>query len=269
MSGHDLLLPARLKSLLATNDFGRRVYYYPETVSTNTAAVGLARAGEPHGTVVVADFQSRGRGRLDHEWSSRAGEDLLFTLILRPGGTPGLKEMLPVTLVFSSALASTLSTALASDVSVKWPNDIIAPGGKIGGILAEGTSRPSGEGFVAVGIGVNVNSRPGSFPEELQGRVATCRSVSGRQWDRAALLADLLKSMEDHYRRFRRDGFEALRPDYESRLTLLGRVVSFERGGRRDTATVEGVDADGALRVRYGADDPPLSLYNEEVRLVT
>lgn len=269
MSGQGRLLPARLKSLFVTQDFGRRIYYYPETVSTNTAAVKLARAGEPHGTIVVADFQSRGRGRLDHQWASRAGEDLLFTLILRPGGDPGLKDMLPVTLVFSLAVASTLSAALACDVSVKWPNDIIAQGGKIGGILAEGTSPPSGDGFVAVGTGVNVNSLPGSFPAQLRERVATCRSVSGRQWDRAALLADLLMSMEGHYRRFRRDGFEALRPDYERGLTLLGRAISFERGGRCVTATVEGVGVDGALRVRCGAGDPPLSLYNEEVRVVT
>jgi len=267
MSGTDRLLPARLKSLLATREFGRRIYYYPETVSTNTAAVMLARAGEPHGTVVVTDFQSRGRGRLDHEWTSRAGEDLLFTLILRPDGVPGLKEMLPVTLVFSSAVAATLKTALATEVTVKWPNDIMAPGGKIGGILAEGTSKPSGEGFVAVGTGVNVNSIATSFPLELRERVASCRSVSGRQWDRAALLADFLESMESHYRRFRRDGFEALRPEYESRLNLLGRVINFQRDGRRVTATVEGVGADGALRARCGAEDPPISLYNEEVRL--
>jgi BirA family biotin operon repressor/biotin-[acetyl-CoA-carboxylase] ligase len=259
----DRLLPERIRKHLGTRSFGRRIYYLPETGSTNAFGLALARAGEASGTLVVADYQSLGRGRLDHQWWSSAGKDLLFSVILRPEAPP--PAVLPVTLMFSAIISAELSGRLGADVSVEWPNDMVTQGGKIGGILAEGTATTQESAFFVVGVGVNVNSAADDFPAELNGRVATCRTVSGQTWDRAALLAGVLLAMESGYERFLVDGFEGVRPLYEIKLRFLGRRVEFERGGRRITATVEGVAGDGALKVRPDRAEQSLMLYGEEV----
>jgi BirA family biotin operon repressor/biotin-[acetyl-CoA-carboxylase] ligase len=248
---------------LHTKRFGKRVYYYPVTDSTNNVAMALAKLGEAGGTVVVTDFQTRGKGRLDHEWSSRAGEDLLFTVIVRPPSPPA--TLLPITLVFAVAIAEGLAATVGVDVSVKWPNDIVTPRGKIGGILAEGSVTAPERSFAVVGTGINVNSRADSFPVDLRGRVATCRTESGREWDRAELLAGVLGWMEGGYERFLAEGFAGARATYESRLTLIGRRVSFVSRHRRVTARVEGVEDDGALRVVADESEERMRLYGEEV----
>jgi BirA family biotin operon repressor/biotin-[acetyl-CoA-carboxylase] ligase len=262
----DRLLPSRVRGYLRTQRFGGRLFYYPDTDSTNRAALSLARAGEPSGTVVVADHQSKGRGRLDHEWSSRAGEDLLYSIILRPGSPP--PDLLPITLVFSNAVSTELSGLLGEVVSVEWPNDMVTQGGKIGGILAEGTVASSGDSFLVVGVGLNVNSRFESFSDALRPRVATCRTVTGRTWDRAELLAIVLGAMERDYTRFLSGGFAAMRAQYEHKLVFLGRRVSFVHRDRQVVATVEGVEDDGALRVVAEDTNQRMKLYSEEVHPV-
>jgi len=262
----DRLLPSRVRGHLRTQQFGGRLFYYPDTDSTNRAALALARAGEPSGTVVVANHQSKGRGRLDHEWSSRPGEDLLFSVVLRPGSQP--PDLLPITLVFSNAVATELSDRLGEVVSVDWPNDMVASGGKIGGILAEGTVASSGDSFLVVGVGLNVNSRLESFSDALRSTVATCQTVTGRTWDRAELLAIVLGAMERDYKRFLSGGFAAMRAQYEQKLAFLGRRVSFVHRGRQVVATVDGVEDDGALRVVADHENQPMKLYSEEVHPV-
>jgi BirA family biotin operon repressor/biotin-[acetyl-CoA-carboxylase] ligase len=263
----DRLLPARVKKRLTTGRFGRRVYYYPELGSTNRAAMDLARGGESEGTVVVTDFQTAGKGRLDHTWSSPPGKDLLFSLLLRPSGPPD--TLLPITLVVSLAVADVLSGALGEDVGVKWPNDMIAPHGKIGGVLALAGTVPAGESIVVVGVGINVNSKGEDFPADLRGRAASMYTVAGESWDRAEVLATVLKGLEEHYDIFEREGFAALRTPYEKKLTILGRRISFERASGRGGGVVRGVGGDGALYVdAFGeGEEQPLILYNEEIRV--
>lgn len=265
MSTVDLLLPSRIKEFLTAGRFGRRIYYYPETDSTNRVALDLARNGEPEGTMVVTDYQSSGRGRLDHSWSSPAGKDLLFTLVLRPAGEPTF--VLPITLVFSAAASMALSRALGIDVAVKWPNDMIAGGGKIGGILAEGSTVPERSSFVALGTGINVNTVKRDFPPGIRDRAVSCRSVSGRTWDRARVLADVLDEMEAQYVRFQKEGFSAVRASYEEKLAINGRRVSFEQNGARLRGTVDGVNDDGALRLIPLDGGELVALYSGEVRL--
>jgi BirA family biotin operon repressor/biotin-[acetyl-CoA-carboxylase] ligase len=265
VNGIDRLLPSRIKEHVAAWRFGRRIYYYPETISTNRVALDLARSGEAEGALVVADYQTRGRGRLDRDWSSPAGKDLLFTLVLRPAGEP--TAVLPITLVFSTAVSIALSHLLGIEVGVKWPNDMIVRGGKIGGILAEGVTVTERSSFVVLGTGINVNSESEDFPEEIRDRTVSCRSVSGRVWDRARVLADVLDIMEAQYERFQKDGFASVRNQYEEKLVVKGRRVSFERDGARLHGTVDGVNDDGALRVIPPGGGNPLALYSGEVRL--
>lgn len=260
----DRLVPARLTEILSTRRFGRRVYYYPETDSTNRVAVELIRGDEVEGCLVVTDHQTAGRGRMNRVWTSPPGVDLLFTLILRPDTSAG--GALPVTLVIALAASEVLSEITGKDVGVKWPNDIVTAGAKLGGILAEKPSLPGGATALAVGVGINVNSRPDDFLPEYRDRATSCGMLSGSAHDRAELLSNLLGAMEHLYDRFRKEGFSGIRPMYEDRMAIRGVTVTFGRGAARRAGVVEGVENDGALRVRpEGENRAPLLLYGEEV----
>ncbi len=260
----DRLVPARITERLTTRRFGRRIYFYPQTDSTNRVAVELIRRGEPDGCLVVADYQTAGRGRLDRVWNSLPGKDLLFTLLLRPDKS--VSDVLPVTLVLALAAASSLSDDLGVNIGVKWPNDVVTADGKIGGILAEKPSMPDASTAVAVGIGINVNSRKNDFPPECRETAVSCATLTSANHNRATILAGLLVAMEDLYDRFCREGFAPIRPLYEDRLLIRGRPVTFERAGTVHSCLVDGVENDGALRVRSaGRDSDPLLLYGEEV----
>jgi len=244
MQGDDRLLPSTIEPWLATARFGRRLYYYPETGSTNDVAIDLARRGEAEGTVVLTDFQRAGRGRRDHTWSSPPGRDLLFSIILRPGGES--RSVLPVTLALSLATAVLLGRATDTEVGVKWPNDVVTATGKVAGILAEASHADGHTRFVVVGVGVNVNSE--GFPADI-GSAASCRTIAGRPFDRAPLFADLLGTLETYYGRFRADGFAPLVSAFNERLRERGRVVRVVEGGPPGSGIVRGVDADGGLEL--------------------
>ncbi len=258
-------LPADVRRRLATAYLGRRLYFYPQTDSTNDEALALAGAGEAEGTVVVADYQRRGRGRRAHTWSSPAGKDLLFSMILRPEGDA--RHALPVTLAVATAVSVALTKMLDLDVMVKWPNDVVARDGKIAGSLAESASSGGRLAHAVVGVGVNVNSSDDDFANELRGVAASCRTLSGVEWDRADVLADLLGTIEAYYDRFKRDGFGPLVSAYEARLTQAGKIVQFERDGQRASGRVAGVARDGALVIRLD-DGRQVELYSEHVEVL-
>jgi BirA family biotin operon repressor/biotin-[acetyl-CoA-carboxylase] ligase len=240
-------LPADLLRHLVTARLGRRIYFYPETGSTNDIAIDLARRGEAEGTLVVADHQRAGRGRRGRTWTSPPGKDLLVSLVLRP---PGLAQgALAVTLVVATAVSVALSKLLDVEFMVKWPNDVVSAEGKIAGILAESAIASGRVEYVVVGAGINVNSLAGDLPAVAPIPPVSCRMLTGAEWDRAWVLADVLGTVEAYYDRFCRDGFAPLRSAYEARLWQMGRDVGFERDGERATGRVLGVAGDGALRV--------------------
>lgn len=259
-------LPAELARYLATAWLGRRVYFFPETDSTNDVAQELARGGEPEGTIVVADHQRHGRGRRGHTWSSPPGRDVLCSMILRPEGDA--RGALPVTLAIATAISVALSKFLDVDFLVKWPNDVVSAQGKIAGILAESAGTGGRVDHVVVGMGINVNSTAGDWPADLRAAAVSCRSLTGSPWDRALILADVLGTIEAYYDRFRREGFGPLASAYEARLWQMGRRVAVEWSGARAAGVVTGVARDGALRVALDADGAVVELYSEMVEVI-
>jgi BirA family biotin operon repressor/biotin-[acetyl-CoA-carboxylase] ligase len=260
------LLPEDIRVFLSSNNFGQRLFYYPETTSTNDRAVEFAKSGEPEGTVVYADAQTSGRGRGSHVWSSSPRRDLLFSIILRPD-TDALST-LPLTLALSLGLSVVLSKRTGEDVWVKWPNDLVTSSGKICGILAEGASTAGRSDYVVVGFGINVNSVGDDFPVELRGRAASCRTLTGNPVDRADLLADVVSALEGYYQRYLIDGFSSLVSSYVAKSALDGKRVRVT-GPEVDTvAVVVGVQNDGALIVREVDGGETLVLYSETVEMV-
>ena len=222
-----------------------RIHHKAETESTNLDA----RAGR-HGDVFTADFQSAGRGRLDHKWLSPKGANLMMSAVLSVGGLdPELVATLP--LVAGLAVAQALKMILSSPaVSLKWPNDVLVGGKKIAGILCE---RRGDE--VIVGIGVNVNQT--AFPPEIAGRatslaIALGAAARGHGVEIVRVRDLVLEELGRLYACWRREGFAAVHPGIAAIDFLKGREVSV-RQTDGDSAPVTGVSngimPDGALDV--------------------
>ena len=205
--------------------------------STNDYVATLARAGEREGLVVVAEHQFLGRGRLDRTWASPPRAGLTFSVLLRPPATRTW-----VHLLLAAAAAEALSARCDLDVALKWPNDLLAGGRKVGGVLAESTGDA-----VIVGFGINVSTRPDELPRDDATSLAL---ETGGTVDRGPVLLALLRAMGPAYTTWDGDP-EAAARRYRERCDTIGRPVKVSLPGGR---TLEGeavdVDASGCLVVR-------------------
>lgn len=194
-----------ISAALRTSRMGRQMELLATCPSTNDRAAELARQGAPEGTLVVADAQTGGRGRLGRTWHSPAGANLYLSLLLRPTRPPA--DVPPLTLLAGAALAGAVA-ALGGEPRLKWPNDVLLRGPegwrKTAGILTEMASERDRVRHVVVGIGVNVNLT--ALPAELSDRATSLRLALGRTIARDALLAELLNLFEPLYDAFDRDG---------------------------------------------------------------
>lgn len=213
--------------------------------STNRRALELAEQGAPHGHMVVADVQSRGRGRRGRSWTSGRGDGLLVSFVIRPTREDVRWEWLP--LVSAVAVARTLSGL--SDVAVKWPNDVLVGGRKISGILVE--RRTSAEGSAVVGIGLNVNQE--RFPADIEHSATSVRLASGKPSDRVEVALRLAAELARAVGEWQEDA-GAVERSYADLLAGVGRAVEVRRfaGDEAVHGIMEGVDDSGCLVLRTG-----------------
>jgi BirA family biotin operon repressor/biotin-[acetyl-CoA-carboxylase] ligase len=243
----DRLTPLELRPLLNTHDIGQVLHWYEEIGSTNDRARELAEEGAEHGEVVIAEAQTAGRGRRGRSWASPARKNLYFSVVLRPD-LPA--ERAPeLTLVASVALCDTLRQA-GVDVGIKWPNDLLASGKKIGGILTELAAEPDRVSWVVLGVGLNVNARAEDFPEELRAEATSVLVERGQPAPRALLAAACFTAIESWMDRHAEEGFGPARQAWRERSVTLGREVVVTVEGREVAGTAEDIDDTGALLVR-------------------
>jgi len=165
---------------------GREIFFYKTVDSTNTIATDLAEK-TPEGAVILADCQKKGRGRLGRHWLSPRGVNIYMTVILRPDIEP--KDATLITLMASVACALALRRVTGILIMIKWPNDLIASGKKIGGILTEMKTARTRVISAVVGIGINVNGDPDSFPEEIRGIATSVKNETGKPFSRETIIA--------------------------------------------------------------------------------
>ena len=209
------------------------------TGSTNADA----RAGRP-GDVFTADFQTAGRGRLDHLWLAPAGVNLTFSAVLDAAALPPA-EVATLPLVAGLAVVEAVRPLGVAAVSLKWPNDVLAGGRKLAGILCE----RNGDGVI-VGIGLNVNQT--AFAPELAARATSLALETGRRFDRTAVLAATLDRLAVLHGRWAAQGFAALHPAFAAVDHLAGRRVTVRQtddDARPATGLCGGIQADGSLLV--------------------
>lgn len=214
---------------------GRPIIRLDEVGSTQDLVFRLGELGAPEGTVVVAGYQRAGRGRAGRTWVAPPGAALLFSALLRPAGVlPGAFSLL-----VADAIAE-MASAYGLEPAVKWPNDVLVAGRKLSGVLIQVRS-----GMAALGIGLNVRTRPGELPEGATSLLAE----TGREATLAAVLADLLPLIGDRYRRAMAGDAGAAIARIEERLFLRGEMATVRDGDRVLQGRVHGVRADGALLI--------------------
>ena len=239
----DRLGPAELEPHLAGR--WRDIRWLAETDSTQRVARELARAGAAEGTVVIAEAQTAGRGRLGRTWHSPRGVNLYCSIVLRPPLPPAAVPQ--VALVAGVAVAAALAEMPGLAPRVKWPNDVLIDGRKVAGILTEMEAEVERVHHVILGIGVNLNAPRAAFPPELRERATSLFLATGRRVDRAAVTGRLLAALEARYGRFLEGGFEAVRAEWESYSCLTGTDVRVASAEGEMAGRVLGLDTDGAL----------------------
>jgi len=254
-------IPDRLERALSGDEpygmrtrwIGHHAVFKKTTGSTNSDALALGREGAPHGTVVFAEEQRSGRGRMGRSWESARGLNLYLSILLRPTIVPAQAPQL--SLVAGVAVAEALET-LGVDGRIKWPNDIVVGGRKLCGILTEIVAEADRVECVVVGIGVNLNGEVSDFSPALRSKATSVREATGRRVDRGAFLRALLGVFERAYGVFERSGFAGVAPQWRRRSYLEGRRVDVEGVGERLAGRCLGIDDDGALLVDTGGAAP-------------
>jgi len=221
---------------------GQEVVYLPTVSSTNEVAKEMAARGVPEGTLIIAEEQTAGKGRLGRRWIAPAGTSLLFSLLLYPDLT--LEEAPRLTMLASLAAAEAIESVTGLPVRFKWPNDILIRGRKAGGVLTEVGVTGERLDYVVVGIGLNINWNP-SRVLELAGKATSLSEELGREVSRLELLQRLLTCIEERYL-WLQEGYSPHKV-FTSRLANLNEKVEVVLPRGKEEGFVEGVDADGAL----------------------
>lgn len=243
----DILTPDLLRQQLKGGLFGKRIYHFFKTDSTNRVAMELGHAGEPEGAVVLAEEQTAGRGRQGRAWYSERATGIYVTLLLRPKLAPMQAPLLTMMAGLSARSAVQAVTRLAADL--KWPNDLLVGGKKAGGILTEMHAEPGQIRFVIVGIGLDVNQE--KFPAELSNLATSLRIEAGKTQSRLEILVRLLREFENDYNRFLREGPAGVVARFEEVSSYAkGKHVRVTNGVESYTGTTMGLGPEGLLRLK-------------------
>jgi BirA family biotin operon repressor/biotin-[acetyl-CoA-carboxylase] ligase len=242
----DILAPQMLSHRLYGTPFARRIHHFFKIDSTNTIAMRMAEQGEPHGTIVLAEEQTAGRGRAGRSWVSEKSTGIYCTILLRPPIPPAHAPLL--TLVAGLAARDAAAEDLDKAPDIRWPNDLLVGGKKFGGILTEMHAEPDRLHYAVVGIGINVNQS--KMPAELAEIATSMKIETNQPHSRFELLVRLLRHFDRYYNRFISDGSQPI-------VRRFAEVSSYFRGKRvrittfteQFTGTTAGLESSGVLRV--------------------
>jgi len=245
MAEADTLTREAIWAVYTPRLLGREMEIYAEIDSTNTRAVALAQRGAPEGILVLADHQTQGRGRLGRQWFAPPGSSLLFSLLFRPPLM--VSQAQRVAMVCAVAAVEAIAEVTGLTAQIKWPNDILLEGGKLGGMLTELGGHGAALDYAVVGMGLNVNLDLASLPPVMT-PPASLSAALGRKVPRAVLLATFLRRAEALYEALK--GGWSPHEAWREHLATLGQRVAVGTPEEVIEGLAEDVDADGALLVR-------------------
>lgn len=235
-----------IAGLLQTRWAGRNLKFYESIGSTNAQAKAEAENGAPHGTLVVADMQTAGRGRRGRGWDSPAGTNIYFTLALKPDFLPDKAAMLTLVMAHAVSRGITLETGL--QCGIKWPNDIVVKGRKVCGILTEMSAEPDYIQYVVIGVGINVGKQ--EFAPALADKAVNLEEVCGGSVSRSSLLAHIMSAFEEDYELFEAAGdLSGLLTSYNEMLVNRDAQVRVLDPKGEYNGVARGITAGGELLV--------------------
>jgi BirA family transcriptional regulator, biotin operon repressor / biotin---[acetyl-CoA-carboxylase] ligase len=242
----DILVPQMISHRVYGTPFARRIYHFFKTDSTNSVAMRLGESGEPHGTVVLAEEQTAGRGRAGRSWTSEKSAGIYCSILLRPSIPPAHAPLL--TLVAGLAARDAAAEDLATVPDIRWPNDVLVDGRKFCGILTEMHAEPDRVHYAVVGIGMNINQT--KMPDDLADIATSLRIETDQSHSRLELLIRLLRHLDRYYNQFLNDGAQPiLRRFAQVSSYFEGKRVLITTATERFTGTTAGLEPSGVLRV--------------------
>ena len=242
----DFLHPAAVAAGMSTRRLGGVMLTFTETGSTNAVAARLGEEGAAEGTVVLAESQAQGKGRLGRIWTSPAGANLYCSVLLRPpilpSNAPQLTFLSVVAVVRAIRCCSTLTPV------IKWPNDILINGAKVAGLLNEMTAETDRVATVVLGIGVNLNMTREQFPSDLRHPASSLFLESGIRVDRITFTRSLLEALDELYDRYLAGGYPEIRDEWLTNCGVIGKQVCVSDSATSERAGLaKGIDESGAL----------------------
>ena len=243
----DVLAPAGIKAGLKTSMMGKNIHYFKETESTNTLARDMAGSVD-EGTVVIAESQTGGRGRMGRKWISPEG-GIWLSVILKPKMQP--LHAPRITLLAGVAVAKTIRE-FGLQAKIKWPNDVLINGKKVCGILTEIGAEMDSIQYVVVGVGIDANVDTETFPEEFRDSSTSLKNELGHDINRVEFVQELLIELEALYLKFQNEGFTSIIEEWRMMSATIGEWVKITTQSRILYGEAVGVDSDGALILETG-----------------
>lgn len=259
----DLLLPAEIRTELETEVIGRELVYFAETDSTNDRAHALAREGAVEGTVVIAEAQKAGKGRLGRHWVSPPGVNLYASIVLRPSIAP--RQAPQLTFLSAAAVARAIAEMTRLRPTVKWPNDVLLSGRKVAGLLNELDAETERIRYLVLGIGININMTADQFPADLRYPASSLALETGSTVSRRLLTCALLRQLDKLYALYLEQGFEPILQAWQDYFDLTGQQVEVSEQAGTCRGRVLGLDGEGALLLCL-ADDSVKRILAGDVR---
>lgn len=260
----DLLEASIIQPLLKTKRLGKMLEYVPVCESTQIIAHQLAQQGVPDGTIVLAEEQTAGRGRLSRKWDSVYGKGIWMSVVLRP--EVPLQRAPQFTLITAVAVVRAIEEVTGLKPDIKWPNDILLNGKKCTGILTELQSDADGIQAVIIGIGLNVNQEAEDFNVEVKDIAASMRMATGVTISRQELVRSILYHLELYTDLYIEEGFSALKLLWESYSTTIGKKVRARMAKETLEGVAESITDDGVLQLRT-ADGKLHGIYSADIEM--
>ena len=243
----DKLLPSEIQYGLKTKYLGKKIIYEDTVPSTMDVAFRLGMEGAVEGTLVCAEGQTKGKGRLGRQWNSPKGKGIYMSVILRPSLPP--TEVAQLTLLAAVAVCEAIQRVSGVAARIKWPNDILVENRKLAGILTELSAETDRVRFVVIGIGINVNTSVSVLPPQA----TSLKEEAQKKISRVELLQEILVELENWYERLKKQGFAPVVERWKELSSTLGkRVRLVDPGGEVEGEAVD-LDKTGALMIRNDA----------------
>ena len=245
----DKLFSEEIQNGLKTKWMGKKIHYYDALDSTMDVAFQLGLEGELEGSIVCAEGQKKGKGRLGRVWNSPKGKGIYLSIILRP--KLSLMDTAKLTLLSAVAVCEAIRKVTGVVVNIKWPNDILFENKKIAGILTELNAEADCVKFIVVGIGINVNTSSKSLPSQA----TSLKQMMGQKVSRVKLLQEVLQGLEMWYENMQLNGFSPMIEQWKSLSCTLGRQVSLSNPSGDIEGEAVDVDEYGGLVIRTKQGD--------------